>query len=207
MNTAPVHCLHTDIWPIEKFVSHPRNPNFHPDAQIALLAKIIVTNGWRSPIAVSARSGYITRGHGRLYAARRAGLKECPVDIQKYESVEDELADMVADNRISELSEMDPVEVTKLLEEIQASGVDLDVAGYTQEAMKALGMVDEPDAPKQRNSNRRVGATIRQYNIVFDDDIQQQQWFAFLKFLRTRFPEAATIASRLSKCIADTPNV
>ena len=51
-------------------VPHPRNPNKHGDNQIALLAKIIGNQGWRNPIVVSERSGFIVAGHGRLGAAR-----------------------------------------------------------------------------------------------------------------------------------------
>ncbi|WP_282442293.1 hypothetical protein [Pelotomaculum terephthalicicum] len=33
----------------------------HPDKQIQLLAKIIKNQGWRAPITVSNRSGFIIR--------------------------------------------------------------------------------------------------------------------------------------------------
>ena len=102
-----VQCAHQELRPIGELKAHPKNPNQHPERQVELLAKIIEATGWRSPIVVSKRSGYITKGHGRLLAAVRAGFSEVPVDLQDYESEEEELADMVADNDIAELAEMD----------------------------------------------------------------------------------------------------
>jgi hypothetical protein len=52
--------------PVESVVGNPRNPNVHPERQIELLAKIISAQGWRAPITVSTRSGFVVRGHGRL---------------------------------------------------------------------------------------------------------------------------------------------
>ena len=75
-----VHCAYDELVDIAKLVPNPRNPNRHPDKQIELLAKIIKSQGWRAPITVSTRSGFIVRGHGRLAAAQKLGLTEVPVD-------------------------------------------------------------------------------------------------------------------------------
>lgn len=72
--------------PVEEIIPNPRNPNKHPKKQIELLAKIIKAQGWRAPITVSNRSGFIVRGHARLEAAKLLGLTECPVDFQDYEN-------------------------------------------------------------------------------------------------------------------------
>lgn len=77
-----IHCAHTDFLPIGDLKPHPRNPNHHPDSQIDLLATIIAEQGWRAPITVSTRSGYVVRGHGRLMAARKLGPVEIPADEQ-----------------------------------------------------------------------------------------------------------------------------
>ena len=81
---VPVFCAHDAIVPLEKLVPNPKNPNTHSDEQVKLLARIIQATGWRQPITVSNRSGFIVKGHGRLMAARMAGLTEAPVDFQEY---------------------------------------------------------------------------------------------------------------------------
>jgi len=65
-STIPVHCSHTELADVVKLIPNPRNPNKHPDKQIALLAKIIRHQGWRSPVVISNRSGFVVKGHGRL---------------------------------------------------------------------------------------------------------------------------------------------
>ena len=102
-----VHCAHTELVDVDLLVPNPKNPNQHPENQIKLLAKIMKHQGWRSPIVVSNRSGFITKGHGRLMASRINGWTQAPVDRQDYATEADEYADMVADNKIAELSETD----------------------------------------------------------------------------------------------------
>lgn len=112
----PVFCAHDAIVAIEKLIPNPKNPNTHPDAQIQALGRIIRQTGWRAPITVSKRSGFIVKGHGRLAAAKLEGLTEVPVDYQNYTNEAEEYADLVADNRIAELAEID----NKLLADIFA---------------------------------------------------------------------------------------
>lgn len=102
-----IHCAYTQLMPIEQVIPNPRNPNTHPEKQIKLLAKIIEAQGWRAPITVSCRSGFVVRGHGRLEAAQLLGLDEVPVDLQDYESEAAEWADLIADNRLAELAVID----------------------------------------------------------------------------------------------------
>ena len=80
---VPVFCAHDAIVPLKDLRPNPKNPNQHPPEQIKLLSSIIRATGWRGPITVSKRSGYIVKGHGRMMAAelgtdvqtaKRAGL-------------------------------------------------------------------------------------------------------------------------------------
>lgn len=125
----PIHCAYDDLADITTLVPNPRNPNRHPDKQIDLLAKIIKNQGWRAPITVSTRSGFIVRGHGRLQAALKLGLMEVPVDRQDYSSEAEEWADMIADNRIAELSDLDDEAVSQLLAEI-GDDFDKELTGF-----------------------------------------------------------------------------
>ena len=68
-----------EMVPIEKLVDHPRNNNKHSDEQISRLAKLIQHTGFRDPLTVSKRSGFIIAGHCRKQAALKTGLTELPV--------------------------------------------------------------------------------------------------------------------------------
>jgi ParB-like chromosome segregation protein Spo0J len=123
----------------------PRNPNHHSDAQIKLGAKIIKGNGWRAPITISNLSGMVTRGHGRILFAQEAGLTEGPIDYQDYENEAAEWADLLADNRLSELSEIDLSEVKDILDGIE--DIDVDLTGYSVDELLADIERDNPSPP------------------------------------------------------------
>jgi len=109
-----VECAHDGLIEIEVLVPNPRNANEHPDAQIKLLAKIMKHQGWRNPIVVSNRSGFMTKGHGRLLAAKFNGWTTVPVDYQDYANEADEWADMIADNKIAELAESNEIRIQEI---------------------------------------------------------------------------------------------
>lgn len=143
----PVFCAHDAIVPIEKVIPNPRNPNTHPAEQIKLLGRIIQAAGWRQPITVSNRSGFIVKGHGRLLAAQRAGLTEVPVDYQEYANEAEEYADLIADNRLAELSEIDTELLADIFQDIDLSEIPAELTGYTESEINDLtaALADELD--------------------------------------------------------------
>lgn len=102
-----IHCLFDRLVPVSELRAHPKNRNEHPKDQIERLAKILKYQGWRYPIKVSKRSGFITSGHGRLAAAQLNGWDALPVNFQDYESEEQEYADVQSDNAIASWAELD----------------------------------------------------------------------------------------------------
>ena len=162
---VPVFCAHDAIVAIEKLIPNPKNPNTHPDAQIQALGRIIRQTGWRAPITVSKRSGFIVKGHGRLAAAKLEGLTEVPVDYQNYTNEAEEYADLVADNRIAELAEIDNKLLADIFADIDTGEIPMELTGYTDKEWKALSL----DWPKpctmtsqNRTRSRRSRRKIRQ---------------------------------------------
>lgn len=151
----PVFCAHDELAAIESVVGNPRNPNKHPAKQIELLAKIIEAQGWRAPITISNRSGFVVRGHGRLEAARILGVTTVPVDRQDYADEASEYADMIADNRIAELAELDMPTLKDLLEQIDDGTFDMDLTGFMEPDLESLmtsmrgGEVIEDEPPER----------------------------------------------------------
>lgn len=137
MGMSKIYCAHTDVVATDSLIENPRNPNRHPEDQIIALAKIIRHQGWRNPIVVSRRSGFVVKGHGRLLAARMLGLEEVPVDYQDYENEAAEWADMVADNKIAELSNMDEDELNAIIRELDGQ-IDLELTGFTDSEINSM---------------------------------------------------------------------
>lgn len=141
----PVYCAHHSMVATDSLKPNPRNPNHHGERQIALLARIIKEQGWRQPITVSKRSGFIVRGHCRLEAAKLLGLSKVPVDMQEYKSKEAEEADMVADNKIAEFGETDTEILKAIIDDMDVSMRGL--TGYDDRELQKLVGLEIPEAP------------------------------------------------------------
>lgn len=139
----PVYCAHDEIVDIMKVVPNPRNPNMHPQRQIEILAQVIKAQGWRKPITVSKRSGFVVSGHGRLQAAILLQETQVPVDYQDYATEADEWADLIADNRISELSSVDENLLIDILNDLNDTDIDVMLTGYEYHEIDELINDDE----------------------------------------------------------------
>ena len=145
-----VRCAFDEMVGIEKLVPNPRNPNQHPPHQIALLAKVIVFQGWRAPIVVSNRSGFIVAGHGRYEAAKALGLSQVPVDRQDFKTEADEWAHLLADNRLAALAEADEAGLRTLLGELKAADFAMDLTGFDASSLDGLFSIPgDPEAPDE----------------------------------------------------------
>ena len=132
-NGPEIFCSYTKLERLDKIKPNPANPNKHPDGQVDLLVKLITTHGWRHPITVSNRSGFVVAGHCRLLAAAKIGLKQVPVDEQDFASAAEELAVLVADNRIPELSEISGLAMADILCEIDQANYPLEMTALSAE--------------------------------------------------------------------------
>lgn len=136
----PVWCSHDKLVDISELVPNPRNNNTHGDLQVALLAKIIRNQGWRNPIVVSTRSGFVIKGHGRMMAAEMLKVEKVPVDYQDYSSEAAEYADLLADNKIAQYAEFDQKMTKDLLSDLDSlMGLkDIDLTGFTKEEFEKM---------------------------------------------------------------------
>jgi len=157
----PVFCAYDKLVPIERVVGNPRNPNTHPQVQVDMLAKIIKAQGWRAPITISTRSGFIVRGHGRLAAAQQLGVASVPVDYQDYDSEASEWADLIADNRLAELAQVDMTGLRDLLQELDVGDLDMDLTGFDLESLERLmtSFGDHPE-PEADNYQSQFGVIV-----------------------------------------------
>lgn len=179
-----VHCSHDELVPVGELKPHPGNPNKHPAKQVELLAKIIRTQGWRAPIVVSRRSGFVVTGHGRLSAAKLLQVATVPVNFQQFETEAQETAHLLADNQIAELAEIDDAALREALVSLKDIGADMDLTGFTGEALdKAL-----EDLPDGNDVSSPPKFNIS-YTIAFEDTQQQEAWYDLLRVWRQRFGE------------------
>lgn len=136
---VPIRCACTAIVKVEELMQkrNPKNPKKHKAKQLALYWKIITQHGWRRAVVVSLRSGLITKGHGAVEAAARNGAEFAPVDYQHYDNEEQELADMLADNRLADLAENDEDKLRAVLSGL-ADKLDLELTGFDQDDLQRM---------------------------------------------------------------------
>lgn len=102
-NLVPVHSLRP----------HPKNPKTHPEAQIEKLMDSIRRFGWTRPIITTA-DHTILAGHGAWQAAQRLGIESVPV-VTANLTEQEQIAYLIADNRLSELGAWHPLALEEAL--------------------------------------------------------------------------------------------
>lgn len=110
---------------IDSIVPNPKNANRHSIEQIKRLEKLIKYQGFRNPLIVSNRTGFLVVGHGRLEAAKNLGIEKLPVIKQDFESEAQEYAYLVSDNEIARWAELDKQAVYDEIEKMPELNIEL----------------------------------------------------------------------------------
>lgn len=127
--------------PLSAIRPHPRNPNQHPESQVAQLADSHADLGQFEPIIVVEQpDGYLqVKGHGYVEGVRQAGdiaVKSWVLPPDTPEPVV--LAIMLASNLHARNSYDDEALLAELLQELQDEGVRLSALGSSEEALDDL---------------------------------------------------------------------
>lgn len=126
---------------IDSLIPNPKNNNKHPPEQIERLSKLIEYQGFRNPLVVSNRSGFVLCGHGRIEAAKKAGLKQVPVMFQDFENEAQEYAYLTSDNAIASWAELDLAAVnTEMLD--LGPDFDIDLLGIKDFVIEPIEKFD-----------------------------------------------------------------
>lgn len=148
--------------PVGKIIPHPKNPNFHSEAQLNKLMEIIKYQGFRSPLVVSNQSGFLNQGHGRLEAAKQLGMATVPVIFQDFENDAQEYASLVSDNEIARAAKLN----------IQA--IKVDVKAFKIQ-LNLLGFEDESKLVEVKGHQRDYGSKNKEIDTDnFGDDLEHE---------------------------------
>ena len=149
------HCKYDDLVNPDDLKSHPKNANMHPEEQIEALSRFIRVSGFRQPVTVSKRSDFIVAGHARKVAAKRVGCK-VPVVYQDFDSEVDEIAYLLADNRLAELAITDDEKLQNNLDFLDGNEFELGDIGFDLDIDLGLGDSQESgdgsDSPAQERA-------------------------------------------------------
>ena len=138
---------------IDSIIENPKNANRHPIEQIQRLEKLIKFQGFRNPLIISKRTGFLVAGHGRLVAAKNLGMTKVPVVYQDFENEAQEYAYVVSDNEIARWAELDKQLVYDSLVDIPE--LDIDMLGIDDFSLFDFGKVEEEEIEQKENENKK----------------------------------------------------
>lgn len=193
--TVPAYVVET--WAIERCKAHTRNARKHPKKQIEDLRASIRKYGQVWPILVRP-DGTVISGHGRIEAARHEGFAEVRVIVANGWSEDQCRSFALLDNKLALNSEWDEDLLGMELSELSAAGIDLASLGFDEADLDKF--LPLPPASNAGEDGIKANALkpVIQFNIMFDDELQQQAWFAFVKRLKLKYPDAETLGARLT---------
>ena len=131
---------------------YPKNARTHSPKQIRQIAKSIKEFGFTNPVLID-KDNCILAGHGRVEAAKLAGLTEVPAVVISHLTPAQKKAYILADNRLAELSGWDKNILKVELEELQSiedGDFDLTLTGFDTPEIDVL--LAPQDAPATENA-------------------------------------------------------
>lgn len=119
---------HEVVWvPIDSVIPYESNAKTHPEDQIQRLMKMMA-KGFDQPIVVDAQR-IILKGHGRLQAAKKLGMKEVPCVIRADLTEDEVIAHRLGDNKNAE-SPWDMAFAIPELNYLHDQDFDMDLTGF-----------------------------------------------------------------------------
>jgi hypothetical protein len=175
----------------------PQNARKHDSKNISAIAASLKRFGQRKPIVVAGEN-IVIAGNGQLEAARSLGWNEVAIARVPSDWTWEEIkAYALADNRTAEMAEWDTKSLVDQLVELDAVGWELSEFGF-EELIPAGDIVHDIEG-----ESNGLGNPIVSYQIIFDNEEQQNIWYSYLRQLKMKYPELLTGASRLIADIED----
>jgi hypothetical protein len=194
-------------WPADKVKSatvaslepYARNSRTHSPEQVSKIARSIEQFGFTNPILVDEQ-GTIIAGHGRVMAAKKLRLTSVPVMVATGWTEAQKRAYVIADNKLGLDAGWDLEILSSEIKALDNLNFDLTLTGFTADELGDLTLKLNPEPAGSSEAGEMN--TIVQFNIVFDDESQQELWFKFVRRLKATFPDDETLGARLAKFIA-----
>ena len=182
---------------IDDLIPYARNSRTHSEAQIAQIAESIKEFGWTNPVLLDGDNGIIA-GHGRVVAAQKLGMVQIPtIELSHLTDVQKQ-AYVIADNKLALNADWDENLLQLEIQNLKAVDFDLSLLGFSPYELINGKSINEQDQEEKEDDEQPadINFTI-QYNIIFDHEEQQSDWYTFIKYLKDKYPDAETVAERI----------
>ena len=187
-----------ELWNLERLKPYDNNAREHSPEQVAQIAASITEFGFLNPILVDSNDG-IVAGHGRLSAARELALDVVPVVVLDHLTEAQKKAYILVDNKLAENASWNEELLQEEIVALNLQDFDISILGWDEDEIREIMEYDSAFGEGDGDGESRGlgGEPVIQYNIIFDNEQQQQVWFDFLKDLRQSQPDDTTIAEKI----------
>ena len=186
---------------IEDLKPYEKNPRKN-DASVPKVMQSIKQFGFKVPIVID-KNNVIVTGHTRYKASQKLGLKSVPCIIADDLTDEQIKAYRLADNKVSEFSVWDYDLLGEELGELEEFGFDMEELGFNLDVEELQHEFDEEEEPEEKPAEKKERGYAICYELTFNNEQEQEEWYEFLGTLKRKFPDVDTIAERVLIAVRD----
>lgn len=153
---------------IKDLKPYKKNAKKHPKEQVERIANSIKEFGFFEHRAVAIDSeDNVVEGHGRILAARKAGLTQVPTICLDDMTEEQIKAWRLIENKTAE-SSYDEAMISKEIEELLQSDIDMEAFGFGVDILEDETIEVEPDVPFTEILNEENNYIVLKFNNKID---------------------------------------
>ena len=149
---------------IRELKPYKKNAKKHPKEQVERIMNSIKQFGFFEHRAVAIDSeDNVVEGHGRILAAKKAGLTQVPTICLDDMTEEQIKAWRLIENKTAE-SSYDETLINKEIEELLQSDIDMEIFGFSIDALEDETIEVEPDVPFTEILNEENNYIVLKFN-------------------------------------------
>lgn len=153
---------------IKELKPYKKNAKKHPKEQVERIMNSIKQFGFFEHRAVAIdKDDYVVEGHGRILAAKKAGLTQVPTICLDDMTEEQIKAWRLIENKTAE-SSYDETLINKEIEELLQSDIDMEAFGFTVDILEDETVEVEPDVPFTEILNEENNYIVLKFNNKID---------------------------------------
>lgn len=153
---------------IKELKPYKKNAKKHPKEQVERIANSIKEFGFFEHRAVAIdREDNVIEGHGRILAAKKAGLTQVPTICLDDMTEEQIKAWRLIENKTAE-SSYDEAMISKEIEELLQSDIDMEAFGFSVDILEDETVEVEPDVPFTEILNEENNYIVLKFNNKID---------------------------------------
>lgn len=153
---------------IRELKPYKKNAKKHPKEQVERIMNSIKQFGFFEHRAVAIdKDDYVVEGHGRILAAKKAGLAQVPTICLDDMTEEQIKAWRLIENKTAE-SSYDETLINEEINELLKSDIDMEVFGFRIDALEDETIEVEPDVPFTEILNEENNYIVLKFNNKID---------------------------------------